>query len=726
MADPPCLSALSAGDADAAATAASLSKQADSTAEDVVDADKNVVVELLPESDTHAPADEGFSSRISTLTVVDSLDIHIQEKRESMTGGRFATVRNDNDVDLARAASMASLAELNPIHSTNFIRSTNSKDEEPQDDETQNREPPRRCRKFARKVTRHRHYEFFAGLVVLLDFVAICRDTDIKAGARQQELAAETVMHCCFAVYIVDLCLHTVVRGWTILKSKSHVLDGVVVGVTAVEYALELAHGVSGSSSVLMIRMMRLFRLLRLVRVVKLFSGMRELRRLTQMIALCARTMFWSFLMSFLVMTMWAVMAVELAHPVAQRLAEQDMWPDCERCGRAFESVMAANLTFVQTILAGDSWGKLALPICEASPMTAFVFCGALLTLTYGIMQLITAVVVDSFADLRKLDIDSLATEIDVSEKEEKAALCRIFEKIDTDNSGLVTFEELADGAMRVKEFQDWLRVMDIDGSDLARLFLIIDSDDSGEVDLTEFMDALYRMRNAESKTTTKLVKHIVDNLDRKTGQMFERIEDLQSRFEDMQKLQIQIREAGSSCPVSKDEDPMLKHVETAVQRASALALESALSAALDKVQMIMKDGSTTLSEFSPIAAGPWTSKLDCKVMDSVASAALETSAKPVPGQRPLFRKEEKLVALAAASQLPTDSSSKSDRGPRMLERRTSDPLSDDGRAPTQLWPVDSEIPREKGGTSSSQPPWTAFLQTSRTTGPDAVDLQEV
>eukprot|EP00929_Paragymnodinium_shiwhaense_P049823 TRINITY_DN25127_c0_g1_i1.p1 TRINITY_DN25127_c0_g1~~TRINITY_DN25127_c0_g1_i1.p1 ORF type:complete len:488 (+),score=84.26 TRINITY_DN25127_c0_g1_i1:157-1464(+) len=350
--------------------------------------------------------------------------------------------------------------------------------------------------------------------------------------------------------------------------------------------------------------MARLCRLLRLLRVTKLFSQLKELRMLMQLVATCAKTMLWSFLMSFLVMSMWAVVAVEVVQPVAQRLVEEGEWADCERCGRAFESVMASNLTFWQTVLAGDSWGRVALPVIEASPWTAVVFCGSSLSLTYGIMQLITAVVVDSVAMSRKRDVDSLAHEMIAVEKEEKEVLSKIFNRIDQDGNGQVTFEELTAGARRVKEFQDWLRVMDIDTGDLERLFKIIDADNSGEIDLTEFIHVLYRLKNAESNTTTKLVKHVVDNLEKTTEDLVQQCSSLQTTIREMQQAHMQRQMQLQRHLQSQldrynrrldNKQTAMKDVEASLQKACAVAVESALTVVTDKVQKL-----STTREGSP------------------------------------------------------------------------------------------------------------------------------
>ena len=52
---------------------------------------------------------------------------------------------------------------------------------------------------------------------------------------------------------------------------------------------------------------------------------------------------------------------------------------------------MHANLLLFKTVIAGDSWGLIAVPVIEHYPATAVLFMGSLLTLVFGVLNLIVA-----------------------------------------------------------------------------------------------------------------------------------------------------------------------------------------------------------------------------------------------------------------------------------------------------------------------------------------------
>ena len=65
----------------------------------------------------------------------------------------------------------------------------------------------------------------------------------------------------------------------------------------------------------------------------------------------------------------------------------------CTDLTGATATVMDANLLLFKTVIAGDSWGELAVPIIQKHPATAIIFVGSQLTLVFGVVNLIVAVV---------------------------------------------------------------------------------------------------------------------------------------------------------------------------------------------------------------------------------------------------------------------------------------------------------------------------------------------
>lgn len=167
-------------------------------------------------------------------------------------------------------------------------------------------------------------------------------------------------------------------------------------------------------------------------------------------------------------------------------------------------------------VVAGDSWAMVTVPIIEHHPWTYVLFLGVLVTVSFAIMNLMLAVIVDSAQEARRLSDWDIAMQKEAATSEAKDALTKICEEIDEDGSGSLCLQELFDGYDNHLEFQRCFRVMDIGRDDVGVVFSILDNDSSGSVDYHEFVNELYRMKSHDIHTMLVFIKHYVTELDHK------------------------------------------------------------------------------------------------------------------------------------------------------------------------------------------------------------------
>ncbi|CAE7269477.1 Scn11a [Symbiodinium sp. CCMP2456] len=363
--------------------------------------------------------------------------------------------------------------------------------------------------KIRKMVTGRIVSNFMAG-VVLFDAYCTCTDVDARAATPPQETPQWMLIisDCCLALYTIELGLLLYVQGSKLLRDWMVILDIVIIFCGYAELLLNLFAPGDLIASFSMLRVLRLARIIRLMRLLRRTRALRELQKLVTMMATCLKALGWSFIFCFVIMTIWAMLLVEIVHPIMKEMRLADVaFQDCARCLKATSSVMDSNLLLFQTVIAGDSWGDIAVPVIEFSPGTAIIFVGSLLTLVFGVLNLIVAVVVDTFAEVRQRDVLNLAEEMEHEIESDKKFLQKIFERIDTDGSGRVTLEELVEGARKDPQFQSRLRVMDIDEADLQQLFEMIDINSEGEIDAAEFIAPLSRWVH-ESTTAPRFIKY--------------------------------------------------------------------------------------------------------------------------------------------------------------------------------------------------------------------------
>eukprot|EP00930_Biecheleria_cincta_P079130 TRINITY_DN6684_c0_g1_i2.p1 TRINITY_DN6684_c0_g1~~TRINITY_DN6684_c0_g1_i2.p1 ORF type:complete len:585 (+),score=93.35 TRINITY_DN6684_c0_g1_i2:27-1757(+) len=342
--------------------------------------------------------------------------------------------------------------------------------------------------------------------VVTLDTFMMCVDVDARSARVDAPAWATTISHLCFVMYVVELFVQTLANGVQLLKDSWAIVDILIVMSSSLELALTAA-GLEVSLALL--RTLRLIRVLRILKLLRRFTIFNELRRLLLMMSSSIRTLLWSTLITFLLLTIWALISAEVVQPVIERIEARGGFKECLWCKSSMSSVFNAILTLVRTMVAGDSWGAIAVPVINEEPWTALIFIGALVTLVFGVLNMAIAVVVDTFADQRAKDVLGMAEELDHESSKDRKNLKILFDTLDKDSDGLLTLPELMHAAQTLPEFRSRLRVMDIDAGDLEQLFNMLDSDQSGSISPNEFISALSRWL-VESKTAARFVKYNV------------------------------------------------------------------------------------------------------------------------------------------------------------------------------------------------------------------------
>lgn len=407
------------------------------------------------------------------------------------------------------------------------------------------------------RVLKSTYVSNFMVALVLFDAYCTCADIDSRAVGKATPKEFAIFSDLCLVMYTIELFLNMAVKGREIFMDWTMILDVVIIMCGYGEFLLTLFADNDLVLSMGMFRAFRLARIVRLMRLLRKTRALRELQKLVTMMATCLKALVWSSVFCFFIMSVWAMFMVEVVHPI---ISEPGLFDDCVQCQTAAGSVMNANLLLFKTVIAGDSWGLIAVPVIQAYPATAFIFIGSQVTLVFGVLNLIVAVVVDTFAEARQRDILNLAEELEYDFEKDRKFLQKVFDRMDADGSGLVTFEELVEGARRDPEFQSRLRVMDIDEADLQQLFEMIDIHEQGYINATEFIAPLSRWVH-DSKTAPRFIKYNLQRTMNQQEELFvfcqdcfnsfsDRIEELSDRIEgggNLEQLQQNLAAAAES-----------------------------------------------------------------------------------------------------------------------------------------------------------------------------------
>ena len=140
----------------------------------------------------------------------------------------------------------------------------------------------------------------------------------------------------------------------------------------------------SALASTLPINVLRILRLIRLVRAARVVISVPEFYILVSGFTSSFKAILFGSVMLVCIIVVWSIIVVETLHP--QNI--QIEYPSCDDCSMRFKSVWDAMLTIFQQVVAGDSWGKISIPLVEFRPWTILLLFPIMMTISLGAMSL--------------------------------------------------------------------------------------------------------------------------------------------------------------------------------------------------------------------------------------------------------------------------------------------------------------------------------------------------
>mmetsp|Transcript_15082 Transcript_15082/g.31540 ORF Transcript_15082/g.31540 Transcript_15082/m.31540 type:complete len:645 (-) Transcript_15082:89-2023(-) len=354
---------------------------------------------------------------------------------------------------------------------------------------------------------------------ILLNMVYITVDMEVREGGEEPPWWLAHWDWIFLTFYMIDIGLRIFVHRLEFFMHLATCADFVIVFV---DFLCEVI-SIFGSTEMPSIAVLRVFRVVRLLRAVQKLTVFRELYLMMHGILSTMKAVFWATFIIIIMLTLWSMVAVEVLHPLNLRVAETGVYEGCERCPRAFQTVLQSNLTFIQSIIAGDSWGQISIPVMEMFPWSSIIFLLVLVSLQLGLMNLILAVIVDRAEQAREEDHEQQLKDKAIKFKRNKTLLKKIFKELDDDSNSTLTLDEILAGYDSTPEFCKALKVMDIQRDDLALVFDIIDIDSNGTVSSEEFVEQLHRMKMQDSHMLLVFIRHQVHRIHHNLHKMMKR-----------------------------------------------------------------------------------------------------------------------------------------------------------------------------------------------------------
>eukprot|EP00933_Yihiella_yeosuensis_P004341 TRINITY_DN10870_c1_g1_i3.p1 TRINITY_DN10870_c1_g1~~TRINITY_DN10870_c1_g1_i3.p1 ORF type:complete len:586 (-),score=124.87 TRINITY_DN10870_c1_g1_i3:184-1941(-) len=305
-------------------------------------------------------------------------------------------------------------------------------------------------------------------------------------------------------IYIIEISLRFGVYGLPVLKSHWVKFDAFLV-ISSVLDQLMQAMAVE-NQVVDQLMLVRAFRLARLARALRLMVQFQTLWRLVQGLMHSVGTLLWTFLLIMILIYILAIVGMEfialdeslpLDHPYNQTVLDN------------FRDFGDAIMTLLQ-VFSFDSIGGIYRPLIKQNMILFFYFMGTMLILSIALMNLVTAVMVNSSLDQASQDKEAMKAWEAVKKQKQMEQLKLMFLELDEDGSGELSKDEIDSAPAEARE-----QLIEIAGTeDLMELFDMLDYDGGGTVGTDEFCEGVLKASDTQKPIElSRLVKQCSDIL---------------------------------------------------------------------------------------------------------------------------------------------------------------------------------------------------------------------
>lgn len=288
--------------------------------------------------------------------------------------------------------------------------------------------------------------------------------------------------------------------------------------------------GVSQLGTLRLLRMLRMIRLLRLLRLMRL---VKELWLIVSGFAESLKTLSWVLMLLTIIFYVGAILlAMTVGGAECEEGGAFEHW---ENCKMMFGNIPRGMYTLFQVVTL-ESWSMAVVrPVTEVQPGLLIFFVLFLFLTTFGLLNVIIGVVVETVLCAAKNNEYIQAQRMEEKLKSEIRVLYHIFLQADKDNSGELDLEEF-ETCLKNPAVVDFLRKLELPTNDAKVVFELFDDDESGKLTIDEFLQGVMKLRGAPSamdmKRMTFEVKSMQNNIETVGGLAAELSKDLDALAE--------------------------------------------------------------------------------------------------------------------------------------------------------------------------------------------------
>lgn len=377
-----------------------------------------------------------------------------------------------------------------------------------------------------KKMVDSKWFEWTAGAIILLNMITIGLETEVSLRSAEGVMIFTNLERVFLAIYTLELVVRFIAGGRASIRDPWWLLDFILVAVGVVALVIaptlgSIAQQDFGGMESLLI--MRGLRLLRLVRALRMISYFKVMWRLVYSLLTAGGTMLSTSVLLLLALFISGVIAVELITKDSDLKMNPITGPIVEI---HFASLPTSILTLVQFVTL-DSIAAVYFPLMQAKPELVFFFVPIGLVVSIGLMNLVTAVLVENALENAEQEKELERLQLKNKVKGALPAMVEIFRVLDKDHSGHISREEIEHVPLDILPGK---LLESISISSMADLFELLDVDGTGSLTQGEFVEGLLNLALLDVPVWTLQSLRLLGSLRDAQTEMQEDIKSLKRR----------------------------------------------------------------------------------------------------------------------------------------------------------------------------------------------------
>jgi len=358
------------------------------------------------------------------------------------------------------------------------------------------------------------------GIVVMLNAVIIGLEIDHGRGDDIQDRLLFFLLECCCStIFFCEMVIRQHQLGWDYFLDPWNVLDYSLVVLSLLDVSASLSED-KGSKMGATLRIVRLLRIVRNVRLVRIFH---RLWLLVRGLFDSLQTLLW---VSLLILMVAYTVAVFLVLSVGQHPQAQEQWGLSQQY---VGTVPRSMLTVIQVITL-DQWAAdIVRPMSKIAPWTTWLMIGTIIVCTYGMLNVIVAVIVEKTMAVAKENENTMQKINDNTEKRVLEKMADDFRVADADGNVELDRREFKK-LMRSQGMQHRLHLLGIRVSEAEELFDLMDIDHNNTISAQEFLGGVKRLRGPAKGAEMVQLIAFAQRQARRAGHFIERVRKLNKK----------------------------------------------------------------------------------------------------------------------------------------------------------------------------------------------------